>query len=127
GRTVEGRLIIHQARHPYADVYCIYTAISRATGPSNVRVIDDIHRRDSDMSDRERASWVSRKASYIYADVAVGRLGPDEGGQHREALVQELHRAYGGRCNLCHHELIWAVYSERQPTLDRLDCALPHT
>ncbi|CAB1112833.1 unnamed protein product [Ectocarpus sp. CCAP 1310/34] len=128
GRTVEGRLIIHQARHPYADVYWIYTAISRATGPSNVRVIDDIYRSKSDMSDRERASWVSRKvSSYIYADVAAERLGSDEGGQHREALVQELHRSYGGRCNLCNHELIWTVYSERQPTLDRLDCALPHT
>ncbi|CAM9189604.1 unnamed protein product [Pylaiella littoralis] len=128
GRTVEGRLIIHQARHPYADVYWIYTATSRATGPSNVRVIDDNHRSKSDMSDRERASWVSRKvSSYIYADVAAERLGSDEGGQHREALVQELHRSYGGRCNLCNHELIWTVYSERQPTLDRLDCALPHT
>ncbi|CAN0443214.1 unnamed protein product [Ectocarpus sp. 12 AP-2014] len=128
GRTVEGRLIIHQARHPYADVYWIYTAISRATGPSNVRVIDDIHRSKSDMSDRERASWISGKvSSYIYADVAAGRLGSDEGGQHREALVQELHRSYGGGCNLCNHELIWTVYSERQPTLDRLDCALPHT
>ncbi|CAB1096640.1 unnamed protein product [Ectocarpus sp. CCAP 1310/34] len=101
---------------------------SRATGPSNVRVIDDIHRSESDMSDRERVSWVSRKASsYIYADVAAGRIKSDEGGQHREALVQELHRSYGGRCNLCNHELTWTVYSERQPTLDRLDCALPHT
>ncbi|CAN0325164.1 unnamed protein product, partial [Ectocarpus sp. 6 AP-2014] len=128
GRTVEGRLIIHQARHPYADVYWIYTAISRATGPSNVRVIDDIHRSKSEMSDRERASWISGKvSSYIYADVAAERLGSDEGGQHREALVQELHRSYGGRCNLCNHDLVWAVYSERQPTLDRLDCALPHT
>ncbi|CAN0606721.1 unnamed protein product, partial [Ectocarpus sp. 12 AP-2014] len=24
-------------------------------------------------------------------------------------------------------ELVWTVYSERQPTLDRLDCSLPHT
>ncbi|CAM9948387.1 unnamed protein product [Ectocarpus sp. 6 AP-2014] len=128
GRTVEGRLIIHQTRHPYADVYWIHTAISRATGPSNVRVIDDIHRSKSEMSDRERASWISGKvSSYIYADVAAERLGSDEGGQHREALVQELHRSYGGRCNLCNHDLVWAVYSERQPTLDRLDCALPHT
>ncbi|CAN0126636.1 unnamed protein product, partial [Ectocarpus sp. 4 AP-2014] len=80
------------------------------------------------MSDRERVSWVSRKvSSYIYADVAAKRLRADEGGQHTEALVQELHRSDGGRCNLCNHELIWAVYSERQPTLDRLDCALPHT
>ena len=82
------------------------------------------------MSDRERASWVSRKVSsniYIYADVAAERLGSDEGGQHREALVQELHRSYGGRCNLCNHDLVWAVCSERQPTLDHLDCALPHT
>ncbi|CAN0520021.1 unnamed protein product, partial [Laminaria digitata] len=29
-------------------------------------------------------------------------------------------------CTYC-TELVWAVYSERQPTLDRLDCALPHT
>ena len=80
------------------------------------------------MSDLERISWVSRKiSSYIYADVTAGRLGPDEGMQHREALVEELLNSYGGRCNLCNHELIWAVYSERQPTLDRLDCSLPHT
>ncbi|CAN0141052.1 unnamed protein product, partial [Hapterophycus canaliculatus] len=128
GRTVEGRLIIHQARHFYADVHWLYTAVSRATGPSNVMVIDDIHRSESNMSDRERLSWVSRKvSSYIYADVTAGRLEPDEGVQHREALVEELHRSFGGRCNLCDHELVWAIYSERQPTLDRLDCALPHT
>ncbi|CAN0393699.1 unnamed protein product, partial [Laminaria digitata] len=127
-RTVEGRLVIHQARHPYADVHWLYTAVSRATGPSNVRVIDDFRRSESDMPDRERTSWVSRKvSSYIYADVTALRLGPDEGGKHREALVQELLRACQGRCNWCHHELIWAVYGERQPILDRLDCALPHT
>ncbi|CAB1099457.1 unnamed protein product [Ectocarpus sp. CCAP 1310/34] len=79
-RTVEGRLIIHKARHRHADVHWLYTAVSRATGPSNVRGIDDIHRSESDMSDRQRVSWVSRKVlSYIYADVAAGRLGPDEG------------------------------------------------
>ena len=128
GRTVEGRLIIHQARHVHADVHWLYTAVSRATGPSNVRVIDDIHRSESNMSDLERISWVSRKiSSYIYADVTAGRLGPDEGMQHREALAEEFLNSYGGRCNLCNHELIWAVYSERQPTLDRLDCSLPHT
>ncbi|CAB1108999.1 unnamed protein product [Ectocarpus sp. CCAP 1310/34] len=128
GRTVEGRLIIHQARHFHAEVHWLYTAVSRATGPSNVRVIDDVHRNESNMSHRERASWVSRKvSSYIYTNVTAGRLRADDGGQHREALVQELHRSYGGRCNLCNHEPIWAVYSERQPTLDRLDCSLPHT
>ncbi|CAM9140221.1 unnamed protein product, partial [Laminaria digitata] len=51
-------LVIHQARHPHADVYWLYTAVSRATGPSNVRVIDDLHRSESDMSDRARTSWV---------------------------------------------------------------------
>ncbi|CAN0594070.1 unnamed protein product, partial [Laminaria digitata] len=40
GCTVEGRLVIHQARHPYADVHWLYTAVNRATGPSNVRVVD---------------------------------------------------------------------------------------
>ncbi|CAB1116215.1 unnamed protein product [Ectocarpus sp. CCAP 1310/34] len=128
GRTVEGTLIIHQARHRHADVHWLYTAVSRATGPSSVRVIDDIHRSESDMSDRERVSWVSRKvSSYIYADVAAGRLGPEEGRRHREALVQELLNSYGGRCHRCTCELVWAVYSEQQPTLDRLDCSLPHT
>ncbi|CAB1116431.1 unnamed protein product [Ectocarpus sp. CCAP 1310/34] len=81
----------------------LYTAVSRATGPSNVRVIDDIHRSESNMFDREK------------------------GGRHREALVQQLLHSYGGRCNLCTCELVWAIYSERQPTLDRLDCSLPHT
>ncbi|CAN0587788.1 unnamed protein product, partial [Ectocarpus sp. 12 AP-2014] len=80
------------------------------------------------MSDLERISWVYRKiSSYIYADVTAGRLGPDEGMQHREALAEELLNSYGGRCSLCSCELVWAVYSERQPTLDRLDCSLPHT
>ncbi|CAB1116244.1 unnamed protein product [Ectocarpus sp. CCAP 1310/34] len=84
--------------------------------------------RESNIFDRERVSWVSRKvSSFIYADVTAGRLGPEEGGRHREALVQELLNSYGGRCNLCTCELVWAVYSERQPTLDRLDCSLPHT
>ncbi|CAB1102471.1 unnamed protein product [Ectocarpus sp. CCAP 1310/34] len=126
GRTVEGKLIIHQARHPHADVHWLYTAVSRATGPSNVRVIDDIHRSESNMFDRERVSWVSRKvSSYIYVDVTAGRLGPEQGGRHREALVQELLNSYGSGCNLCTCELVWAVYSERQPTLDRL-LAAPH-
>ena len=78
----------------------------------------------------QKMSWVSSKVShYIYADVIAGRLGPTEGGKYREALVQELLSAYlpVARCNLCSSELIWAVYSERQPTLDRLGCALPHT
>ncbi|CAN0303932.1 unnamed protein product, partial [Ectocarpus fasciculatus] len=71
---------------------------------------------------------VSRKiSSYIYADVTARRLGPDEGMQYREALAEELLNSYGGRCSLCSCELVWAVYSERQPTLDRLDCSLPHT
>lgn len=52
------------------------------------------------LSDQERTSWVSRKAStYSYAEVMAGRLGPIEGEQHREALVQELLSAYRGRCN----------------------------
>ncbi|CAM9767386.1 unnamed protein product, partial [Laminaria digitata] len=120
GRTVEGRLVIRQARHPYADVHWLYTAVSRATGPSNVRVVDDVHRSVSNMTCQERRSWVSRKvANYIYADVTAGRLRADEGKQFREDLGQELLNAYLGKCNLCS--------SERQPTLDRLDCALPHT
>ncbi|CAB1101988.1 unnamed protein product [Ectocarpus sp. CCAP 1310/34] len=112
GRTVEGKLVIHQA----------------PTGPSNVSIVEDVHRSKSNMSDRERVSWVSRKvSSYIYADVTAGRLGPDEGMQHREALLAEdLLNSYGGRCCLCSCELVWAVYSERQPTLDRLDCSLPN-
>ena len=38
-------------------------------------------------------------------------------------------KAYPGKCNLCSSELpvVLGVCSERQPTLDRLDCALPHT
>ncbi|CAN0384855.1 unnamed protein product, partial [Laminaria digitata] len=128
GRTVEGRLVIHQARHPYADVHWLYTAVSRATGPSNVRVVDDVHRSVSNMTCQERRSWVSRKVSnHIYADVTAGRLRADEGKQFREDLGQELLNAYLGKCNLCSSELVWAVYSERQPTLDRLDYALPHT
>ncbi|CAM9852689.1 unnamed protein product, partial [Hapterophycus canaliculatus] len=31
------------------------------------------------------------------------------------------------RCISCSIELDWAVYSESQSTLDRLDCSLPHT
>lgn len=36
GRTVIGKLFIHQARHPYVDVHCLYTVASRANGLSNV-------------------------------------------------------------------------------------------
>ncbi|CAB1101230.1 unnamed protein product [Ectocarpus sp. CCAP 1310/34] len=74
GRPVEGTVIIHQARHPHADVHWLLTANSRATGPSNVRVVDDIHRSESDMPDRVMTSWVSRKVtSCIYAAVRCGR------------------------------------------------------
>ena len=128
GRTVEGRLVIHQARHQYSDVNWLYTAISRATGPSNVVVLDDVHRSVSDMPEPIRRSWATRKvSSYLRADVAAGRLDDVEEGQHKDALIEELLRSYRGRCNSCSVELVWAVYSERQPTLDRLDCALPHT
>ena len=128
GRTVEGRLVIHQARHRFSDVHWLYTAVSRATGPSNVRVVDDVHRSFSDMDGQARRSWAIRKvSSYLYADVTVGRLAPGEGEQYKEALIQELLDSYRGRCNVCSGELVWAVYSERQPTLDRLDCSLPHT
>ena len=53
--------------------------------------------------------------------------GADEGKQFGEALDQELLNASLVKCNLCSGELVWAVYSERQPTLDCLDCGLPHT
>ncbi|CAB1110488.1 unnamed protein product [Ectocarpus sp. CCAP 1310/34] len=128
GRTVDGKLVIHQARHRFSDVYWLYTAISRATGPLNVVILDDIHRSVSDMSEHARRSWATRKvSSYLRADVTGGRLDEGEGNQHNNALAQALLNSYGGRCNSCTIELVWAVYSERQPTLDRLDCALPHT
>lgn len=43
------------------------------------------------------------------------------------ALIKQLLNSYRGRCSLCSSELVWAVYSERQLTLDRLDCSLAHT
>ena len=117
GRTVEGKLVIHQARHRFSDVYWLYTAISRATGPSNVVVLDDVHRSVSNMPENTRRSWATRKvSSYLRADVAAGRLDDVEGRQHKDALVEELLRSYRGRCNSCSTELVWAVYSERQPT-----------
>lgn len=70
---------------------CTYTRgrLSRATGPSNVRVVDDVHRSMSDTTCQERVPWVSRKDSnYLYADVTAFRLGADEGKQSREALGQ---------------------------------------
>lgn len=129
GRTVEGMLMIHQVQHPHADARWLYTAISRSTGPSDVRAVDDIHRSMDDIGSEERRSWVSRNVSgYIYADVKAGRLGSvEDGHQHRVALVKELLRVIGGRCNLCARELVRAAYNELQPTLDRLDCLMPHT
>ncbi|CAB1113970.1 unnamed protein product [Ectocarpus sp. CCAP 1310/34] len=114
GRTVEGKLVIHQARHRFSDVYGLYTAVSRATGPSNVVVL--------------MTPIVAKILSYLRADVAAGRLDDEDGGHHKDALIEELSRSYRGRCNSCSLELVWAVYSKGQPTLDRLDCALPpHT
>ena len=125
---MEGMLVIHQARHPYANVHWLYTAVSRATGPSNARVVDDVHRSVSNMTCQKSRSWVSRKVlDFIYADVTAGHLRADEGKQFRENLGQELLSAYLGKCNLCSSELVWAVCIERRPTLDRLHCALPHT
>ena len=80
------------------------------------------------MPEHTRRSWATTKvSSYLRADVAAGRLDDGDGGHHKDALIEELLRSYRGRCNSCSLELIWAVYSERQPTLDRLDCVLPHT
>ncbi|CAM9728212.1 unnamed protein product, partial [Scytosiphon promiscuus] len=80
------------------------------------------------MPSSTRRSWATRKvSSYLRADVAAGRLDDVEGRQQTDALVEELLRSYRGRCNSCSLDLVWAVYSERQPTIDRLDCALPHT
>ncbi|CAB1121518.1 unnamed protein product [Ectocarpus sp. CCAP 1310/34] len=128
GCTVEGKLVTHQARHRFSDVCWLYTAISRATGPSNVLVLDDVHRSVSDMTEQAGRSWANRKVSSCpRADVTAGRVDHGEGNQHKDALIQALVSSYGGRCNSCSVELVWAVNSERQPTLDRLDCALPHT
>lgn len=80
------------------------------------------------MRGETRRSWATGKiSSYLYADERTGRFEPEEGWQHKEALVQELLDSYRGRCNLCSGELVWMVYSEGQPTLDHLDCSLPHT
>ena len=50
GRTVDGRLIIHEAPHLYADIHWLYTAASRAAGLSNVRVVNDVHLTVSNMT-----------------------------------------------------------------------------
>lgn len=68
GCTVEGRPVIHQPQHPYADTVDVHsdwldTAVSGATGSSSVRVVDDVHRSVSDITGQERGSWVSRKVS----------------------------------------------------------------
>ena len=73
------------------------------------------------MGDQEKVS------SYLRADVAAGRVDDGEGGHRKGALIEELLRSYRRRCSSCSSELVWAVHSERQLTLDRLDCALPHT
>lgn len=39
--TVEGRLVIRQARHRLSDIYWLYTAVSGETSSSNVRVVVD--------------------------------------------------------------------------------------
>lgn len=79
GRTVKGRLVIHQARHRFSDVDWLYTAVSRATGPSIVRVVDDVHSSVCNMDREATRSWAARKvSSYLYADEKTGRLEPGE-------------------------------------------------
>ncbi|CAB1108591.1 unnamed protein product [Ectocarpus sp. CCAP 1310/34] len=108
GRTVDGKLVIHQARQRFLDLFWLSTAISRATGPSNVVVLDDVHR--SNMPEQARRSWATRKvSSYLRADVTAGRLYEGEGGQHKNALVQALVTSNGERCNSYSIELVWAV------------------
>ncbi|CAM9485405.1 unnamed protein product, partial [Hapterophycus canaliculatus] len=95
GRAVEGKLVIHQARHRFSDAYLLYTANSRAMGPSNVVVLDEIHRSVSDMSEHDRGSWATRKvSSYLRAHVMAGRLDEGEGGHQKDAPIQELLRCY---------------------------------
>lgn len=111
---VEKRLFIHQIRYPHAGLQWLYTALSTATGPYNIRVIDDLYRSvmsDISCSREERKSWDLRKLSgCIYADVKACSLGSDEDGRRcSTALVEEILNAVGGRCNLCSSELVSAV------------------
>lgn len=72
GRTVEGRSVIHQAWHHFADVHWLYTAVSGATRPSDVRVVDDVHCSFYNMDGETKRSWAIRKvSSYLFTDVTI--------------------------------------------------------
>lgn len=60
GRTVEGRLVIHQTRHPHADMYWLYTAVSREIGRSLPSLSIFVVERRAQPSKVASAAWTGR-------------------------------------------------------------------
>jgi hypothetical protein len=74
------------------------------------------------LADKER--WAQQKAtSYIRWD-ALNSKTPSSSAQALAAIL--LHNDSEAVCSSCSKALVWARYSEHQPTLDRLDNSLGH-
>jgi hypothetical protein len=128
GRTVTDTLVVHQIRHHFVTKKWLYTAVSRGIGPNHVWAVDDIHVSKSDMTTSEqRSEWAWRKVrGYRSDDRLAGRVFNDA---DMEVLVKGLVEGAStnkGICGCCGYSFIWARYSERQPTLDRIINSLGH-
>jgi hypothetical protein len=124
GRTVKGSLLVHQVLHANVTKKWLYTAISRGCGPKNIYAINDYHRSVSNMSLADKERWAQQKAaSYVRWD-ALNSKTPSNTAQELAAIL--LHNDSEATCDSCSKSLVWARYSEHQPTLDRLDNSLGH-
>ena len=80
----------------------------------------------SDMYKRDRERWAMRKTKSLLAwDKAEGRA-VSSGAERLSAMLSEQAGPDGAICDSCKQRFVWALYSEHQPTLDRIDNALGH-
>ena len=126
GRTVPGTLVVHELAHPRTTKQWLYTAVSRGSGAGNVFALADRFAPYSDMHKRDRERWAMRKAKSLLAwDKAEGRAVSSAAQELAKLLTDEA-GSEASVCESCKQPFVWALYSEHQPTLDRIDNALGH-
>jgi hypothetical protein len=127
GRSIELALHVHEIFHPRVTKKWLYTAVSRARGPGNVRVTGDQFLARSQMTYREKKAWAMAKArSHVRWDKDRNLPTTTSVKALASVLLEGAENGKCAHCPKCGAAFVWAYYSERQPTLDRLDNAIGH-
>jgi hypothetical protein len=125
GRDIPGQLVVHEIEHHFVSKEWLYTAVSRGCGLQNIFVSWERSEDSSiSMTATEKEAWAQEKAR---CHVAWDRASEMESASSAELAGALLDAASAdSRCSLCHCQFVWAKFSERQPTLDRLDNGVGH-